>query len=330
MADDMPPLARRALVLGGFGVLTACGTESATRGAASPSGSSRASASLTPSATPSESVSATPSASETPPSPSPDTTVPSTAPAPEPPFPGSAPWATGAPPTREAIMAAYAGRSPQQWGTAVAGVVSRLDRPVGVALTFDACGGPNGGNGYDELLISFLRQRQVPATLFLNLRWINANPGLSAELAADPLFQIESHGVAHLPLSVNGRAAYRIGGTRDAGGVWDEVMGVQDWFVSALGRPPWFFRPGTAHVDEVAVSICRDLGQLVAGFSVNADAGATATTAQVAANLLSARPGDIVIGHFNRPGRGTAAGCLSALPHLLDQGVPFVRLRDGF
>ena len=335
MTDDMPPLARRALVLGGLGVLTACGTESTTRRAASssPSGSSDASPSATPSGTASESTSATPSTTEASPTPSPDPTEPPSPtpiPEPPPPLPGSAPWATTAPPSREAITAAYAGRSPQQCGTAVTGVISRLDRPTGVALTFDACGGPNGGTGYDEPLISFLRQRQVPATVFLNLRWINANPGLAAELAADPLFEVESHGVAHLPLSVNGRAAYRIAGTRDSGAVWDEVMGIQEWFLNALGRPPWFSRPGTAHADEVAVAICRDLGQLVAGFSINADAGATATPSAVAQNLSRARAGDVVIGHFNRPGRGTAAGCLSALPRLQDQGVPFVRLRDGF
>ena len=42
------------------------------------------------------------------------------------------------------------------------------------------------------------------------------------------------------------------------------------------------------------------------------------------------RPGDIVISHMNRPGRGTSGGYAAALPTLLDRGVRFVRLRDGF
>ena len=81
-------------------------------------------------------------------------------------------------------MAAFSGRRPGQWGLDVEGVTSRLEQALGVALTFDACGGGNGGDGYDAALIDLLRARQVPATLFLNRRWIVANPALAAELAA--------------------------------------------------------------------------------------------------------------------------------------------------
>ena len=232
--------------------------------------------------------------------------------------------------SREAAVANYSGRAPQQWGTDVTGVISRLEKPVGVALTFDACGGPGGGNGYDEGLITFLRSRQVPATLFLNLRWITANPGLAAELAADPLFEVENHGTRHLPLSVSGQTAYKEAGTHNVGEVYDEVMGAREWFLTTLGRPPWFIRPGTAHVDEVAAGLCRELGQPIGGFSVNGDGGTTLPANAVAASVLTARAGDIVIGHFNRPGRGTAPGVQASVPQMLDQGVRFVRLRDGF
>ena len=42
------------------------------------------------------------------------------------------------------------------------------------------------------------------------------------------------------------------------------------------------------------------------------------------------RAGDIVISHMNRPGRGTSEGYAAALPRLVDRGVRFVRLREGF
>ena len=188
----------------------------------------------------------------------------------------------------------------------------------------------SAGDGYDAALIDLLRARQVPATLFLNRRWIVANPALAAELAADPLFELESHGVRHVPLSVTGSAAYGIAGTASVGEAYDEVVAANDWFAATLGRTPWFFRSGTAHYDEVAVAISRSVGQAVAGFSVNADAGATYTATQVAGELARVRPGDIVISHMNRPGRGTSGGYAAALPTLLDRGVRFVRLRDGF
>ena len=105
-----------------------------------------------------------------------------------------------------------------------------------IALTFDACGGP-GGSGYDQALIDFLRRHEVPATLFLNSRWIDANPAAFRLLAAEPLFEIANHGTRHRPLSVTGRSAYGIPGTRNAGEVYDEVAGNQAKLTRLLGCP---------------------------------------------------------------------------------------------
>ncbi|MFD0346314.1 polysaccharide deacetylase family protein [Kitasatospora aburaviensis] len=173
------------------------------------------------------------------------------------------------------------------------------------ALTFDACGGP-GGSGYDAALIEFLRAHGVPATLFLNARWIDANPAEFEQLAAEPLFEIANHGTAHRPLSVTGRSAYGIAGTRDPGEVYDEIAGNTAKLTALLGRPPRFFRSGTAHYDDVATRIAADLHTRVAGFTVNADGGATFTAAQVRAEVAAAPPGAILIAHMNHPASGTA------------------------
>ena len=118
--------------------------------------------------------------------------------------------------TRAQAVARYGHLRPRTWGFGGPGVVRDLhtSRRV-IALTFDACGGP-GGSGYDQALIGFLRRREVPATLFLNSRWIDANPAAFGQLAAEPLFEIANHGTRHLPLSVTGRSAYGIPGTRNA------------------------------------------------------------------------------------------------------------------
>ena len=231
-------------------------------------------------------------------------------------------------PTRDEIVARHRGATPTRWGLTVPGVTRRLpgDEPV-VALTFDACGGPYG-TGYDRALIALLRKRRTPATLFLNARWIDANPGAAAELAADPLFEIAHHGTRHLPLSVTGRAAYGIPGTRGPGEAYDEVIGNLDRLRRLTDGTPRWFRTGTAHYDEVAARIVADLGFRIAGFDVNGDAGATHTPEQVARAVLSARPGSIVIAHLNRPHGGTAEGFAAALPRLLDSGLRCVRLSD--
>ncbi|WP_223279377.1 polysaccharide deacetylase family protein [Streptomyces sp. SDr-06] len=226
-------------------------------------------------------------------------------------------------------MARYGKQTPTSWGLTVPGALSRLPASgKTAALTFDACGGKGGGD-YDRALIEFLRQRSVPATLFINSRWIEENPSVFKELATDSLFEIANHGTRHLPLSVAGRSAYRIPGTRNAGEVYDEVSGNRAKLTDLLGRPPRFFRSGTAYCDDVAAKIVTDLGERFASFDVNGDGGATFTPAQVHQAMQSVRPGSVVIGHMNHPKGGTAAGMRLAVPHLLDTGYTFVRLSDA-
>jgi peptidoglycan/xylan/chitin deacetylase (PgdA/CDA1 family) len=230
--------------------------------------------------------------------------------------------------TRAQVVARYQHRKPHGWGFAVPGVVRALPttEPV-IALTFDACGGP-GGSGYDKDLIELLLHRQVPATLFLNARWIDANPAPFHRLAREPLFEIANHGTRHRPLSVTGRSAYGIAGTRNAGEVYDEITGNQVKLTRLLGVAPRFFRSGTAYYDDVAARIATDLGVRPVSFSVNGDAGATFTREQVHRTVGGARGGSLVICHMNQPKSGTARGIAAAVPHLLATGHRFVRLSE--
>ncbi len=242
--------------------------------------------------------------------------------------PPSSPPSVAAGPTRADVVARYAGVAPVAFGLDVPGVVNRLATQERViALTFDACGGARG-SGYDGALIEGLRATGTPATLFLNQRWISAHPGLTAELAADPLFELANHGTAHQPLTVTGASAYGIPGTAGPGEVYDEIAGNRQTLSEVSGVAPRFFRSGTAHYDDVAVRIAGDLGETVVNFDVNGDAGATFGSRQVAAALQSASPGSIVISHLNQPGGGTADGVAAALPRLTADGFRFVRLSE--
>lgn len=228
-------------------------------------------------------------------------------------------------PSREDIVSRYAGQAPTAFGLEVPGIVLRHPGR-GVALTFDLCGGPQG-DSLDRDLWDLLRQHAIASTFFVNSRWLRANPSLARELAADPLIEIANHGHEHRPLTVDGRAAYGIGGTPDVGAAYDEVAAPVP-ALTELGGPPLWFRSGTAHCDDVGVSIAEALGQRVVNFSINGDAGATFTPEQVATEVGRAGDGDIVIAHANQPGSGTAAGLALALPDMLDRGVTFVRLAD--
>lgn len=215
--------------------------------------------------------------------------------------------------------------TPQEWGEAVTGVGTRLADTSAIALTLDACGGPNG-SGYDAALIEHLRRYEVPATLFMNTRWVEANRSTFADLAADPLFEIANHGTEHRPLSVNGRSVYGITGTASAEAVIGEVWDCQRLLTELTGTAPRSFRSGTAYYDDVAVGIVHDLGLEVAGYSVLGDAGATFSASQVRAAVSGAGPGSIVLLHMNHPTSGTAEGVAAALPDLLDRGATFTTL----
>lgn len=230
------------------------------------------------------------------------------------------------PPSKAQLVAEFAGRWPTEWGLEVTGVVTRSPAQKTV-ITLDACGGP-GGSGVDQELLATLRRLKIPATLFVNARWIHANRQLAAELGKDPLFELANHGWLHRPLSVTGRTAYGIPGTASVADAYDELTGCQDVLLEAVGQPSRFFRAGTAYFDDVAAAMTRRLGMLPVNFSINADAGATMPPKAVASALSAAGPGDIVIAHFNKPGGGTAAGFRHALPRLRDGGIEFGRLGD--
>jgi peptidoglycan/xylan/chitin deacetylase (PgdA/CDA1 family) len=229
---------------------------------------------------------------------------------------------------KNSLVLTFTNRTPRQWSETVTGVKTRIETPEKfIALTFDACGSAKGMQ-FDRVLLDYLEKEQIPATLFINGRWIEPNRQDFDRLAANPLFEIANHGLSHKPASVSGRSAYGIGGTKDAGELIDEIELNARRLTELTGKRPRFYRSGTAYYDEVAVKIANELGQQVAGFSLLGDAGATYSSEKVTAALLAAKPGDIVIMHCNHPESGTAAGVMAAIPELKKRGYRFVRLSD--
>lgn len=238
--------------------------------------------------------------------------------------------APGTLPSREEIISHYGARTPHYWGLHPDSSWSTFPTDTAltrdsVCLTFDAC---SDSSGYDERLINTLRAQRVPATLFVNQRWATAHRQEFESLVTDPLFEIGNHGTNHRPLSTSGRSAYGIAGTKNVAEVYDEIAGMHTWMVTNYGLQPKFFRPGTAHADNVATQVSRAMGAWIVMFSVNGDSGATASANQVYQQFLQLRPGGILLAHFNRPGSETAAGVERALPVLKARGLRFRRLDE--
>lgn len=258
--------------------------------------------------------------------------------------------------TAKALASLVSGKKPRIWGENLPGVTIRLSpeqvrrarevapilthgageatseagaasRPV-LALTLDLCGGKAGAS-YDERIIRLLREHGIPATIFVSSLWMRVNGEALADLAADPLFEIAAHGSRHKPCSVSGRSAFGIAGTASLRELVGEVEGNARDISAATGRRPLWFRSGTAHYDEVAVEVLQKLELGIAGYSVAADQGATLPADKVAAKVLGAKSGDILLAHLNKPGSGTYEGLARALPELLRRGAIFVQLSFG-
>lgn len=192
-----------------------------------------------------------------------------------------------------------------------------------VAITLDACGG-----AYDADLIRTLVGLHVPATIFVTKKWLDHNPAGTAELLAHPdLFELEDHGTAHVPAVIGkDRRVYGLAAEPDVAHLQEEVSGAAQAIRSLTGQQPRFFRGATAIYDAQSLETIRSMGYTVAGFSVNADAGATLPRTGIAARLRTIRPGDVVIAHMNKPAGATAEAFAATLPELLARGYRFVTL----
>ena len=226
------------------------------------------------------------------------------------------------------IIEKYDSIEPTEWGEKVNGVVNKINtKEKIISLTFDACGGKYGSD-YDEDLIQYLIDEQIPATLFVNRRWIEVNKDKFLELANNDLFEIENHGYEHRPLSVTSNSIYGIDGTGNIKSVIDEIKLNEKTIYELTGRTTKYFRSGTAYYDDVSIKIALDLGYKIVGFTVNGDAGATFSKSQIENALSKSTSRDIVICHFNQPKKYTYEGLQYALKELRDKGYSFVKLED--
>ena len=229
--------------------------------------------------------------------------------------------------TREQIVQKYRHVKPRAWGWNLPGVIMNFEAEgKTVALTLDLCGSKR--DGLDERIVDFLERNGVKATFFVSLRWIQKFPDAFARLYRNPLFEIENHGSAHRPASLNGRSVFGLRGTANSTELYSEVAQTADAIEQITGRRPRFYRSGGAYYDEFALMQISDMGFKVVGFSVFGDGG-TGYSANTAKKAVSnARSGDIIIAHANHQEKTSGKGVVAGLEALLQGGFEFVRLDE--
>lgn len=191
-----------------------------------------------------------------------------------------------------------------------------------VALTLDCCPG-----GFDARLAAALILHRIPATCCLTATWIRQNPAALALLLAHPdLFGFANHGARHLVPALGERTVFGqpVAGTAEA--IVAEVTEGAAAIAAATGQAPRWYRAATGLYSQAALPLVRGLGQAIAGYSLSADLGASLPAAQVAARVVAARPGEVIVGHLNQPHRPAGAGLAEGLVALQAAGAVFVRL----
>lgn len=208
-------------------------------------------------------------------------------------------------------------------------VEPRLTLPGGnhaIALTFDACSGSVDDRILDELITD-----RVPATLFVTHRWLKRNaPTVERLLAHSDLFEIENHGENHIPAITDQPTVFGLPTAGSLAAVSDEVTGGAAAILLTFGRKPTWYRDASARYSRDALRLIDSLGYRVAGYSLNADVGASLPAAAVSRRIAAARPGDVIIAHINHPERPAGAGVVEGIRALVARGVRFERLDAAF
>lgn len=199
------------------------------------------------------------------------------------------------------------------------------DPPPGrltVALTLDACPG-----AFDERIATALVESSIPATIFVTGLWLRRNPaGLAFLLAHRDLFAIENHGEQHIPPVLGQRSIYGIPVAGDLATVQHEVTAGAASITAATGAAPRWYRAATGFYSPSAIPVIEQLGFRIAGYSLNADQGASLPAAGVAERIAKATDGEVIVAHVNQPHRPSGPGVVAGVRALQRRGASFVRL----
>jgi peptidoglycan/xylan/chitin deacetylase (PgdA/CDA1 family) len=225
---------------------------------------------------------------------------------------------------------------PAEWR----GSIRSVELPFGeklIALTFDLCETDGVVAGYDGPIVDLLRAQGVKATLFASGKWMETHEERTAQLIADPNFEIGGHGLRHLDMArlsgqaltdeiaLTGAAYSRARDSllaRQCIGPHDQDRTVPERLT--LMRFPY------GSCNAAALAKVAEQGQLAIQWDVvTGDPDPHRSAKAMAATILGkAHPGAIVVAHANGRGRHTAEALALAIPKLKDEGYRFVTVSE--
>ncbi len=216
------------------------------------------------------------------------------------------------------------------------------------ALTFDLCELATMTTGYDADIIDFLREKRIPATLFMGGKWMRSHSERAMQLMADPLFEIGNHGWSHGNFGIMSekamleqirwtQAEYELLREETLKRAREEGRGVE------LPEAVTLFRLPYGRCSDKALALLAREGLQVIQWSVVAETPQDNAIRGMGVRVAGqVRPGAIILFHANLVPKGSASMLKEAVGELQRKGYRFVpvgellklgkpqRTRDGY
>jgi peptidoglycan/xylan/chitin deacetylase (PgdA/CDA1 family) len=165
----------------------------------------------------------------------------------------------------------------------------------GVALTFDLCP-VRDGTGYDQALIDYLIEHEIPATFFMSGRWVTKHSEQVKALLQTKFFEVGTHGEVHAHLPMHPSEEQK-----------QEILGPVRLLKTRYGHEAALFRPPYGEYNDDTVDVVQALGlRFILWNVVSGDPDPTLSAPQIEGRLArSTRKGSIIVMHANGKGKHT-------------------------
>jgi peptidoglycan/xylan/chitin deacetylase (PgdA/CDA1 family) len=207
-----------------------------------------------------------------------------------------------------------------------------------IALTFDLCETDGDVAGYDGRIVDLLRAQGVKATFFAGGKWMETHEERTAQLMADPNFEIGGHGLRHLdPTGLKAEALNEEIGLTEAAyaRARKKLLAKQCANPAAVAdkiipEHLILFRFTYGSCNSAALAAAADHGQLAIQWDlVTGDPDPHRSAKAIAETILAkAHPGAIIVAHANGRGWHTADALALAIPKLKEQGYALVTVSE--
>ncbi len=198
-----------------------------------------------------------------------------------------------------------------------------------VSLTFDMCELDTVTTGCDMEVINFLREKKIPATLFMGGKWIRTHSKRVKQIMSEEIFEIGNHNWSHgnCALLSDEKLRAQILWTQAEYELLREETGLEN-----INAVPKLFRLPYGRNSERSLKIISELGLRIIQWDVAAEAGDNSNikTAKRNAKKVAGmtKSGSILLFHANLVPKGTINLLREVVKELEEQGYEFLKVSE--